>query len=103
MKLVKRIDSINNKTESMLEEYQDVFTGLGCITDVIHHIKVDRDHKPVVHAPRRVPVMLRPKVKRELKCMEELGVVQRVHEATEWVNSMVTVTKPNGKLRICTY
>ena len=101
MKLVKRIDSINNKTESMLEEYQDVFTGLGCITDVIHHIKVDRDHKPVVHAPRRVPVTLRPKVKQELKRMEELGVVERVHEATEWVNSMVTVTKPNGKLRIC--
>jgi len=34
MKLVKRIDSINNKAKNMLEEYQDVFTGLGCITDV---------------------------------------------------------------------
>ena len=33
--------------------------------------------------------------------MEQLGVIERVHEATEWVNSMVTVTKPNGKLRIC--
>ena len=44
---------------------------------------------------------LRPKVKRELQHMEQLGVIERVHEATEWVNSMVTVTKPNGKLQIC--
>lgn len=101
MGLVRRIDSISNKTEDRLNEYRDVFTGLGCISDVTDHIQIDKDHTPVVYPPRRVPVTLRPKVKRELKCMEQLGVIERVHEATEWVNSMVTVTKPNGKLRIC--
>ena len=33
--------------------------------------------------------------------MERLKVIERVHEPTDWVNSMVIVTKPNGKLRIC--
>ena len=33
--------------------------------------------------------------------MERLNVIQKVQEATEWVNSMVVITKPNGKLRIC--
>ena len=33
--------------------------------------------------------------------MEKLGVVEHVHEPTDWVNSMVTIVKPNGKLRIC--
>ena len=33
--------------------------------------------------------------------MEAEGVVVKVVEPTEWVNSMVTVVKPNGKLRIC--
>ena len=33
--------------------------------------------------------------------MEKLGVVERVHQPSDWVNSMVTVIKPNGKLRIC--
>ena len=28
-------------------------------------------------------------------------MIERVQEATDWVNSMVTVVKPNGKLRIC--
>ena len=33
--------------------------------------------------------------------MEKLKVIERVYEPTEWVNSMVTIVKPNGKLRIC--
>ena len=33
--------------------------------------------------------------------MERLGVIERAQEPTDWVNSMVTVVKPNGKLQIC--
>ena len=57
--------------------------------------------KPVVHPPRRILVTLRSRVKDELDRMETLGVAERVHEPSDWVNSMVTVIKPNGKLRIC--
>ena len=98
MKLVKRIESI---TEDILSKYTDTFTGLGCITGVTHHIKVDPNYKPVVHPPRKVPVTLRSKVKDELERMERLNVIERVHKPTDWVNSMVTIVKPNGKLRIC--
>ena len=98
MKLVKRIESI---TEDILSKHTDTFTGLGCITGVTHHIKVDPNYKPVVHPPRKVPVTLRSKVKDELERMERLNVIERVHKPTDWVNSMVTIVKPNGKLRIC--
>ena len=33
--------------------------------------------------------------------MECLDVIERVHESTDWVNSMVTVIKKNGQLCIC--
>ena len=33
--------------------------------------------------------------------MDRLDVIEKVQEATEWVNSMVVIRKPNGKLRIC--
>ncbi len=36
----------------------------------------------------------------ELKRMEDLGVIVKQTEPTDWVNSMVTVVKPE-KLRIC--
>ncbi|KAK7093235.1 hypothetical protein V1264_007025 [Littorina saxatilis] len=33
--------------------------------------------------------------------MEESGVIEKVTEPTDWVNSLVVVEKPNGKLRVC--
>ena len=103
LKLVQRIDVINNKLTDLdvFQKYRDVFEGFGCITKVVHHIAMKEENKPVVHPPRRVPVTLRPKIKEELQRMERLEVIEKVQEATEWVNSMVVIRKPNGKLRIC--
>ena len=101
MNLVKRVNTVSDKTEAILAEYSDVFSGLGCITKVLHHIKTDPTHTPVIHPPRRVPAALRQKVRDELDRMEQIGVIDRVREPTDWVNSMVTAIKPNGKLRIC--
>ena len=55
----------------------------------------------MVNATRRVPVAIRDKLKEELKRMVKLGVIEGVEEPTEWVSSMVVVTKPNGSLRVC--
>jgi hypothetical protein len=33
--------------------------------------------------------------------MTEMGVVVKQEDPTDWVNSMVTVIKPNGRIRIC--
>ena len=33
--------------------------------------------------------------------MERLGVIVRQEEATDWINSMVVVQKPNGAVRLC--
>lgn len=91
--LIKRIYQVETK-------YSDMFEGLGCIPGE-YSIKINKEVEPVVHPPRKVPVALRQKVKEELARMESLGVIQKQTEPTPWVNSMVTVTKPNGSLRIC--
>ena len=110
LNLVKRVLTIdeNDCTKStvllesdIFEQYNDVFTGLGCVKGVVHQIATDPAVKPVVHPPRRVSAPLRQKVKDELDRMERLGVVERVQEPTEWVNSLVAVLKPNGKIRLC--
>ena len=100
LNLVQRVDAIEKRTQNIFSEYNDVFNGLGCITNVVYHIEIDKQSNPVIHPPRRIPVTLRPKVKEELSRMEKLDVIQKAHESTEWVNSMVTIIKPNGKLRI---
>ena len=98
MKLVQLIETLS---DDVLSRYADTCDGLGCITRVTHHIQLDTKHKPVVHPPRKVTVTIRSKFKKELQCMEKLEVIERVYEHTDWINSMVTVVKPIGKLRIC--
>ena len=78
-----------------------MFEGLGCITDVHYHIRTDPTKTPVVHPPCRVPITLCPKIQEELARMESLDVIEKVTGPTSWVNSMVTITKPNGSLHIC--
>jgi hypothetical protein len=111
MKLVKCIHAISpnenppNKTNTCLpvdveKEYPDLFKGLGYLPGT-HTIRVDETITPVVHPPRKIPIALKDRVKAELDRMEEIGVIVKQHEPTKWVNSMVTVQKPKGKIRIC--
>ena len=44
---------------------------------------------------------MKEKVKTELLRLKSEGVIKKQTEPTDWVNSMVVVPKPNGKVRIC--
>ena len=70
------------------------------------------EHKPAEHAPRKVPIHLEDAFKEEIKSLVELGILKKVTEHTDWVNSYVLVEKDSGnhhapnhtikrKLRIC--
>jgi hypothetical protein len=83
----------------LLKGYDELFTGLGCLPGE-HTIEIDRSYTPVVHPPRRVPLALKEQIKEELQRMEDAGVIVKQTEPTDWVNSMVTVIKPE-KIRVC--
>ena len=89
-------------TESLVTEFADVFdnSSLGCLPTT-HTIKIKENAQPVIHAPRKVPVALRAKVKDELDRMQRLGVLCPVDEPTDWVSSMVVITSKPNKTRIC--
>lgn len=40
-------------------------------------------------------------LKHELERMVDIKVITKVEEPTEWVSSIVLVSKPNGKIRLC--
>ncbi|XP_060084332.1 uncharacterized protein K02A2.6-like [Ylistrum balloti] len=105
MGLVKRIHSVvsgstNHIPDDIQKQYGHVFKGIGCMPGT-YSIKVDPNVKPVIHPPRKIPIFLKERVKEELESMERQGIIVKQTEPTQWVNSMVTVTKPNGKIRIC--
>ena len=86
--------------EALLHEYADCFNGIGCFEGEFH-ITLDPAVPPVIHPPRRVPEALQELVKKELDSLEAQGIITKVSEPTDWVNSLVCITKPNGTLRLC--
>ena len=91
--------TVNTEQQDILNNYPDLFEGLGCLP-VEHHIELNERVEPVIHPPRRVPEPIRSRVTKELHQMEAEGVIEKVDQPTDWVNSMVTVIKPH-KTRIC--
>ena len=55
----------------------------------------------MIHACRKCPITLCPKVKEHLNKMECLGVITHVDEPTDWVSSITYVQKTNGELCLC--
>ena len=100
LNLIKRVMTIHPNTPDYLVNYEDVFGELG-VLDGEHHICLDPSVKPVVDPPRKIPYLLKEKVKIELNRMLNLGIISKVEEPTEWVSSIVVVEKPNGNIRIC--
>ena len=85
--------------EEIIEEYRDVFDGLGCLEGT-YSIVIDDSVQPVIHPPRKVPVSLRDQIKDHLDQLVKDEILAPVTRPTDWVSSMVVVHKP-GKLRVC--
>ena len=84
----------------IVDLFPELFKGVGCV-DTLYRIELEPDAIPVKHAPRRVPEAIKPKVKDELDRLVHEGIIMPVEVPTDWVNSIVCVTKPNGDLRLC--
>eukprot|EP00057_Strongylocentrotus_purpuratus_P021908 XP_011676382.1 PREDICTED: uncharacterized protein K02A2.6-like isoform X1 [Strongylocentrotus purpuratus] len=84
-----------------LEIYDDLFAGLGRLRNHEYDITLRNDVNPVKCPPRTIPHKIRDKVKAEIERMEEIGVIERVTEPTDWVSQMTVVHKPDGRVRIC--
>lgn len=104
-KLVQEAQSMVNQVglqlseENILQDYRDVFTGLGCLEGE-HHIEIDKSITPVKHHPRRVPAALKAEVKEKIDQMTKAGILAKVTKPSDWISSMVVIKTPK-KLRIC--
>ena len=86
--------------EEVFQNYGQVFTALGHL-EKPYHIEIDPTVSPAINSPRTIPAALREKMKAELDNMGKRGVIRKVEERTDWVNSIAIVEKPDGSLHIC--
>ena len=89
--IVQKVDAV--EATNLNAKFPGLFTGLGKLPgpDVI---KLKPEAKPyALSTPRRVPVPLLTKVKEELFRMEQIQIISKVDEPTEWCAGMVVVPK----------
>ena len=86
-----------------MEEYEDLFTGLGKLKDYQVHLHINKDVQPSAQPHRRVPFHVRKQLEEQLEIDERNGVIERVEGPTPWVSPVVVAPKPKqpGKIRMC--
>ena len=93
--------SLPTTKEYILKEYADVFTCIGTLPGPAYHIKLKEDYNPVRNPPCLVPLGMQDAYKAELERLQQEDVIIEVNHYTEWVNSIVPVQKPDGRIRLC--
>ena len=102
LQLVSMIEPISTQPHPAIQGFPKLFQGLGKLQGRPYSISLRSDAQPyALCTPRRVAIPLLPKVEAELARMQELGVTEKVEQATEWCAGMVVVPKANGQVRIC--
>ena len=100
--------------QDILDVYSDVFTRIGKFPGLPYKFQLKPNAKPTRHAPRKVPIHLQDAFHKEIRNLEQLGILEETKDVTEWVNSFVIMEKKiptdsnssqghsmNKKLRIC--
>lgn len=79
-----------------IEEVPGAFREHGTLKTEPVRIQLKDNATPyAVQTARRVPIPLMLKVREELCCMEENGIIEEVTQPTDWCASMVPVLKKN--------
>ena len=84
----------------LLEEYQDIFSDVPTVTNLVtYNIKLKSD-EPIRHKPYRVPIHLTEAVEKELDKMLQMGWIERTD--SPYASPLVIVKKKESNdLRLC--
>ena len=86
--------------DDLIKQFPDWFTRIGRFPGECT-IQLHSDVHPIIHAPRKCPISLCPKVKEHLDKMECMGVITHVDQPMDRVSSITCIQKANGKLHLC--
>lgn len=87
-------------TAELVKQFPEQFDRIGQFVQPAQ-ILLRPDAQPHIDRPRKCSISLLPRIKTELQRMEDVGVIRRVKEHTDWCSSLVYSTKKDGSIRVC--
>ena len=79
--------------QDILDIYSDVFTRTGKFPGMPYKFQLKQNAKPARHAPRKVLIHLQDAFHKEIRNLEQLGILEETKDVTEWINSFVIMEK----------
>ena len=93
------MSTYENLTEQFLQKtYSGFLCGIDFLPAGKYKVHLKENVQPIVHPHRRISVALNQKIKEKLKTMEQEGLIVRQTEPKEWINNLLAVIKPNGRV-----
>ena len=81
-----RIDEQSFTSETLVQQYPNVFKGIGQLKNVEIKLHINETVPPVAQSARRIPFHMRKKVSKELENLEQQGIIEKVEGPTPWVS-----------------
>ena len=82
-------------------KYTKCFEGIGKLKNVQLKIPIDEHATPVVQPIRRIPHLLREKLEKKLRELEQDDIIEKVDGLSKWVSPVVVIPKKNDEIRLC--
>ena len=83
------VNMVNHKPprhEQLMQQYPRLFQGIGKLKDIEIKLHIDKQVKPVAQPARWIPFHLRHQVEKQLKLLEQQGIIEQVEGPTPWVS-----------------
>ena len=84
---VYRVTEESLTKERLVKDYKDVFRGIGDLGE--YHIEIDKSVTPKKNNARKIPAPLKEEVRTKLNQLESDGIIAKVKQPTDWINSIV--------------
>ena len=98
---MSNVSNVNSELDALIQEYDQIFHGMGKVTNFEHKISIDPNVKPVSQPLRRIPFSQIETVNNELEKMLEDDIIEEVTKASPGVSNLVIVPKKSGDIRVC--
>ena len=95
------VNVVSSSTESIINKFPEVFTGLGKLKDHKLKLYVDKTVPPVIQPARKEPYHKRVKIGEAIDKLLADGVIELATGPTEWCSPLHAMVKKDKSLRVC--